>query len=293
MTKAIRPASYWTPEENNRVHCWLCPHLCLIAPGQTGRCRVRQNRDGSLYTLVYGLLSASALDPIEKKPLRRFHPGSKILSVGSVGCNFNCSFCQNHRIATAGPGDIPMAITTPQELTTQARYSRGQGNIGVAYTYNEPTVWFEFIRDTARVVRDANMVNVMVTNGYIEPEPLTDLLELIDAFNIDLKGFRDDFYRRVGGTLQPVLETIRRTRESGAHVEVTTLIIPGQNDDPEEMDAQCAWLASISEDIPLHLSRFFPMHRMTDRPPTPPDTIWALKDIARRHLRYVYTGNMP
>ena len=255
-------------------------------------CGVRENREGRLVTLVYGLLSALAMDPIEKKPLRRFHPGSRILSAGSLGCNLACPFCQNHRIAKAAPGDVPATILSPRELADQALAARSQGNIGIAYTYNEPTVWFEYMHDTAKHLRQDGMLNVMVTNGYIEPEPLTELLGVIDAFNIDLKGFQDSVYRNLQGSLRPVQETIRRAFESGTHVEVTTLVIPDLNDSSADMDSLCRWLASISPDIALHLSRFFPMYRMKDRTPTPADTILALEEIARRHLNHVYIGNL-
>ncbi len=270
--------------------CELCFHHCDLSEGQTGLCRARACRDGEIVPLNYGKLTSLALDPIEKKPLRRFHPGSMILSVGSFGCNLRCPFCQNHEISMAGEGTLETVELSPEALADKALELRPCGNIGVAYTYNEPLVGYEYVRDCAALVRERGMVNVLVTNGTIEEAPWRALLPLIDAANIDLKGFTSEWYRRLGGGLETVKRSIRLAAER-CHVEVTTLLIPGENDSEEEIRALAQWLASISQEIPLHLSRFFPRYRMTDKPPTPVERVYRLADEAREYLSFIYTGN--
>ena len=270
--------------------CDLCFHHCALEEGQTGFCRARGNREGEIVPLNYGHVTSLALDPIEKKPLRRFQPGSVILSVGSFGCNLRCPFCQNHEISMVGPGELNTASLTPETLAGEAERLRFQGNIGLAYTYNEPLVGYEFVRDCAEIVRGLGMVNVLVTNGTIEERPWRELLPLIDAANIDLKGFTEDWYHRLGGDLETVKRSITLAAEA-CHVEVTTLLIPGENDSPEEIRALAEWLAGIDPEIPLHLSRFFPRYHMTDRDATDVETVYALAEEARKSLRYVYTGN--
>lgn len=231
---------------------------------------------------------AIALDPIEKKPLYRFHPGSAILSLGSWGCNFTCPFCQNWQISQQ---EAPFRELTPEQALALARHYRADGSIGLAYTYNEPTLSYEFIIQTARLVHKAGLVNVMVSNGYIEKEPLQALLPYIDAWNIDLKGFSQDFYQSLcGASLQPVLDTIEAAA-AVSHVEVTTLVIPGENDDPAQMDAEARWLASILPDIPLHLTRYFPQYHWS-APVTPVETLKKLQAAAIPYLHYVYLGNV-
>lgn len=271
------------------TNCELCFHHCALAEGQTGLCRARANRDGRIVPLNYGRLTSLALDPIEKKPLRRFHPGSFILSAGSFGCNLRCPFCQNAEISMSGT-EFPTHDYAPEALTQLALQLRPRGNIGVAYTYNEPLVGYEYVRDCAALIHGAGMVNVLVTNGTVEEAPWRELLPLIDAVNIDLKGFTEGWYRSLGGDLETVKRSIALAAES-CHVEVTTLVVPGGNDGEDEMRVLSSWLASVSPDIPLHVSRFFPRHRMTDRPPTPVDRVYRLAEIARERLRYVYTGN--
>lgn len=271
------------------VTCELCFHRCRLDEGQTGACRARANRNGTIVSLNYGRLTALALDPIEKKPLRRFHPGSLILSAGSFGCNLHCPFCQNAGIAAAGTEAFTRDFT-PGQLVQEALRLRDKGSIGVAYTYNEPLVGYEYVRDCAELVHQAGLVNVLVTNGTIAEKPWRELLPLLDAVNIDLKGFTQSWYRRLGGDLETVRRSITLAAER-CHVEVTTLVVPGENDSEEEMRALSVWLASVSPDIPLHVSRFFPRHRMSDRPATPVDTVCRLADLAREQLRYVYTGN--
>ena len=270
--------------------CELCFHHCDLFEGQTGLCRARVCRDGAVVPLSYGKLTSLALDPIEKKPLRRFHPGSLILSVGSFGCNLRCPFCQNHEISMAGEGELEMAELSPEALADKALELRHCGNIGVAYTYNEPLVGYEYVRDCAALIHERGMVNVLVTNGTIEEAPWRALLPLIDAVNIDLKGFTPEWYKRLGGDLETVKCSIRLAAEQ-CHVEVTTLLIPGENDSVEEVRALARWLATVDREIPLHLSRFFPRYRMTDKPPTPVERVYWLTDAAREYLSFVYTGN--
>lgn len=269
--------------------CDLCFHHCQLEEDQTGFCRARANRGGKIVPLNYGRLTALALDPIEKKPLRRFHPGSQILSVGSFGCNLRCPFCQNASIAQVGAKATTREVT-PQALVDLARDLVPHGNIGVAYTYNEPLVGYEYVRDCVTLVHEAGLVNVLVTNGTIEEDPWRALLPLIDAVNIDLKGFTAEWYQHLGGDLETVKRNIALAAGT-CHVEVTTLIVPGKNDSPREMAEEAQWLAAIDPEIPLHVSRFFPRHRMRNAAPTPVDTVYHLADIAREYLHDVYTGN--
>ena len=272
------------------MKCEVCPKFCEIKPGQYGICGARINLDGTIRCDSYGIVTALSLDPIEKKPLRRFFPGSNILSIGSYGCNLRCSFCQNHHISMVRKPER-YAILSPQELTEKATEFKREGNIGLAYTYNEPLIAYEFVRDCANLVAEQGMKNVVVTNGYINREPLSELLPVIDGWNIDLKSFSDVFYRRIGGDLETVKQTILLAA-TGSHVEVTTLVIPGENDSDEEMQQLSQWLASVDPSIPLHIARFFPNYHMNDRPATPVDRILRLSEIARESLQYVYEGNM-
>ena len=244
---------------------------------------------GRSVAVNYGRLTALALDPVEKKPLRRFMPGSMILSAGSFGCNLRCPFCQNHEISMAGRESAAAAMT-PEELAARARALAGNGNIGVAFTYNEPLVGWEYVRDTARLVRRLGMKTVVVTNGSVTDLVLDEILPVADAMNIDLKGFRESYYRKLGGDLETVKHFI--SRAAGAcHVELTTLIVPGENDSDEEMEELAAWVASLNPEIPLHVTRFFPRWRMADARPTPVDTVYRLAERAAEALRYVYVGN--
>ena len=273
-----------------KTRCELCFHHCALDEGQTGLCRARACQDGKIVSLNYGKLTSLALDPIEKKPLRRFHPGSLILSVGSFGCNMRCPFCQNHEISMAGDSGIPTVEVSPEQLAAQAAELVPHGNIGVAYTYNEPLIGYEYVRDCAALVHEQGMVNVLVTNGTVEEEPWRALLPLVDAANIDLKGFTPSWYRRLGGDLETVKRSIVLAAER-CHVEVTTLLIPGENDSEEEIRELARWLASISPEIPLHLSRFFPQYQMVDRLPTPVEQVYRLSEAAQEYLSHVYTGN--
>ncbi len=270
--------------------CELCFHRCDLSEDQTGFCRARACRDGVIVPLNYGKLTSLALDPIEKKPLRRFHPGSLILSAGSFGCNLRCHFCQNHEISMAGEGGVETLEISPEALANKALELRRHGNIGVAYTYNEPLIGYEYVQDCTALVHERGMVNVLVTNGTLEEAPWRALLPLIDAANIDLKGFTPEWYRKLGGNLETVKRSISLAAER-CHVEVATLLVPGENDSVEEVRALAQWLASVDPKIPLHLSRFFPRYRMADRPPTPVEEVYRLADEAKTYLSFVYPGN--
>jgi pyruvate formate lyase activating enzyme len=271
--------------------CEICPHRCRLQEGQAGFCGARVCRGGRVVCDSYGWLTSAALDPVEKKPLARFHPGAGILSVGSYGCNLRCPFCQNYQISMSGKRESGMLYVPPRALAEQAKRLVPQGNIGLAFTYNEPLIAYEYVRDCAKLNRANGLLNVLVTNGYVCEEPLRKLLPLIDAMNIDLKSFSPDFYRKIGGGLEDVRRTIEISARAGCHVEVTTLIVPGENDSPEEMRRLSEWLAGVDPGIPLHVTRFFPRYKMADRAPTPVRQVYALAAVARGALRYVYEGN--
>ncbi len=274
--------------------CQVCMHHCALEPGQTGLCGARKNESGEIICENYGMITSKALDPIEKKPLHDFHPGSMILSVGSYGCNLRCPFCQNHEISMAGRETSGAEYVSPRQLADTAltwKEQKRAGNIGVAYTYNEPLVGWEFVRDTARLVREYGMVNVLVTNGTATQGVLEELLPWVDAMNIDLKGFRQEYYRKLGGDLETVKAFIARAAES-CHVELTTLIVPGENDSPEEMEAQAKWISGIHPAIPLHIIRFFPRYRMLDREATDVQQLYRLAREAGKYLEKVYVGNV-
>ncbi|WP_432667271.1 AmmeMemoRadiSam system radical SAM enzyme [Wukongibacter baidiensis] len=286
VDKFIKEAQFYEKHSNGRVKCFLCPHGCEIYEGKVGKCRVRKNLGGKLVTLNYGKITASGLDPIEKKPLYHFHPGKKILSIGSFGCNLKCSFCQNYSIAH----EMPEYIQTTHERIAEISEEQKE-NIGVAYTYNEPSIWYEFILETSKRVREQGKKNVIVSNGYINREPLLKLTQFIDAMNIDLKAFSNGFYNDIcKGVQSPVLETIQAAKEY-CHVEITTLLIEGLNTDREEITELCKWIASIDKNIPLHLSRYYPRYKMKIAP-TGVETIINLHQIAKKYLNYVYIGNI-
>ncbi len=273
-----------------KVECRICPHHCKLAEDNLGKCRARTNRNGRVVCENYGKLTAMALDPIEKKPLNCFWPGSKILSVGSYGCNMNCLFCQNSDISMTEGRKIHTEFCSPEALVKKAAALKPIGNIGIAYTYNEPLVGFEYVYDCAELAKKQGLKNVVVTNGYICSEPLGELLPYIDAMNIDLKAFSDKFYHKMDGDLETVKQSISLASKH-CHLEVTTLIIPGENDGEDEMQELSLWLSSINPEIPFHISRFFPRWRMTDKYATPVNKIYQLVEIARKNLQHVYTGN--
>lgn len=285
-----RKAEYALQTDGLKVHCRLCPHSCILSDGQSGICRVRINQGGVLYASAWGRLCTIAIDPIEKKPLYHFFPGSKILSIGSYGCNLQCRCCQNWQISQSGPAGV--SETDPTSVVRQALHETG--NLGIAYTYNEPLINIEYVLETARQANRAYLKNVMVTNGFIHPGPLGDLLTVIDAFNVDLKGFSEDFYRQfTGGRLQAVLHSLSDIRKSGKHLEITMLVIPGENDSPGEFSEMIHWISNeLGAHTVLHLSRYFPRYRH-EAPPTSPETMYRLYDMAAAMLPFVYLGNMP
>ncbi len=274
--------------------CNVCFRQCNIKEGGRGFCGARTCLGGQIISSSYGKVTSLAMDPIEKKPLNRFYPGSYIISVGSYGCNLNCPFCQNHDISW--PRNLKRMeegaeYLAPEALAELAVKYRDQGNIGVAFTYNEPLVGWEYVRDTARLVHEKGMLNVMVTNGTASLEVLDELAPYIDAMNIDLKGFTDRYYNEIlGGSRQMTMDFITEAVKH-CHVELTTLIVPGENDSEEEIREMAEWIAGLSDEIPLHISRFFPRFNMTDRDATPVRTVYDLADVAREKLKYVYTGN--
>ncbi len=274
------------------VVCPVCPRHCRLDEGATGFCRARRAADGRVVAGNYGRITALALDPIEKKPIAFFRPGTSILSVGSYGCNLRCPFCQNDAISQCGESAADFQTTTPVELAGLAeRLRRARGNIGLAYTYNEPLVGWEFVRDCAVEIRRRGMCNVLVSNGCAEAAVVAALAPLIDAANIDLKGPSQAFYDWVGGSFAAVCRTIETLHRAGCHVEVTTLVIPGRNDSDAAIDAIAARLAAVSPEIPLHITRFFPRFQMTDAAPTPIAAIHRLVARARRTLSHVLAGN--
>ena len=288
----MKKALYWNPSSNMDVDCILCPQNCHIRPGNVGTCRVRKNEEGTLYSLNYGRYSSLALDPIEKKPLYHFHPGSYLISVGTVGCNLRCGFCQNWTISQEV--DFPTRDTEPGDVVRIAQRARGEDarTVGIAYTYNEPFMWYEFIYETSQLAHKNALVNVLVTNGFIQEEPLREILPHIDALNVDVKGFAGEYYKRVcHGDLDPVLRTVEMSHKMGRHVEVTTLIVPDMNDSAEEIEALSKWLGGIDRDIPIHFSRYYPNYKF-DAPATPVRTLSMAREIARKHLDYVYLGNV-
>lgn len=292
MSDAARPAMFYAQTEKGGVRCALCPHNCNIPENKAGICGVRKNMGEALWAAGYGRFSALALDPIEKKPLYRFHPGKRILSVGGFGCNLRCPFCQNCDISIGYENALRGAeYGSPEQIAALARETVSDGNIGVAYTYNEPLIGIEFVYDCARLVREAGLYNILVTNGYVKREPLETLLPWIDAMNIDLKGFTDNFYKKLRGSLEPVRETIEASHKR-CHMEITTLIIPGENDSAEEIESLARWIASLNPEIPLHLTRFFPRYQYSDKPATPQETVYRLSEIARKHLTNVFLGNI-
>lgn len=282
-------AQYFEVLPDQKIQCQLCPQNCRIPVGKTGFCNIRRHQDGELIAANYGQVSALALDPIEKKPLYHFYPGRLILSVGTVGCNLACEFCQNWHISREQGETRTVEPTELVELALEAK--RQHGSIGLAYTYSEPVVWYEFLRDTMPLVREAGLKNVLVTNAFLQPEPWSKLLRWTDAANIDLKGFENEYYRKwCHGQLQPVLENIRTAAEQ-IHLELTTLLIPGENDALRQVEALAKWVAAIDPGIVLHLSRYFPNYKL-DRPATPVARMQEAWQIAKAHLKYVYLGNV-
>lgn len=291
MKKAVLFETQGQPGES-KVRCILCSHRCILSDGKTGICRVRKNIEGTLYSLNYHKVAATHADPIEKKPLYHFMPGSVAYSVATMGCNFSCTFCQNHSLSVI-PSErlIYGESISPEQLVAQALH---HGSKSISYTYSEPTIYFELMLETAKLAREQGLKNNMVTNGYMSKEALDMIEPYLHGANVDLKAWSESFYKKyTGARMQPVTETIRRMKEKGIWVEVTTLMIPGLNDDPEELKQLIAFMLDIDENMPWHVSRFYPQYKMDNRPPTKPDAIFDILDTARRMgLNYLYAGNV-
>ncbi len=271
--------------------CPVCPHHCNLKEGSIGRCRARVNHGGKVICSNYGKITSIALDPIEKKPLAFFHPGSKVLSVGSYGCNLSCPFCQNYDIAAAGEEHFTELHTAaPEKLLEIAQDTISDGNIGIAYTYNEALVGYEFVRDTAKLIHEEGMLNVLVTNGHAELPILEEIIPYIDAMNIDLKCFTEDGYKILGGNLKTVMDFIECSQRK-CHVEITSLIVPGLNDSPDDMEKEARWISSLDPDIPLHITRYFPRYKYSEAP-TDIALMKDLKSIAEKYLNRVLLGNV-
>ncbi|MBN2645880.1 MAG: AmmeMemoRadiSam system radical SAM enzyme [Desulfuromonadaceae bacterium] len=288
----MKEALFWEAEADQRVQCRLCPHGCHIQAGQRGRCRVRENRDGTLMSLNYGRVVATHVDPVEKKPLFHYAPGSRCFSFAAMGCNFSCRHCQNATISQVR-GRIDGDRLMPQHLVAMAEDMRCHS---IAYTYTEPTVFYEMVYETAQLASARGIDNLLVSNGFIEEQPLRQVIPFLTAANIDLKSFREDVYRSLcGGRLEPVLQTLRRLREAEVWLEVTTLVIPGYNDDEQQLAALTEFIArELGPDTPWHVSAFFPTYRLTDVPPTPVATLKKARSIGlAAGLHYVYLGNVP
>lgn len=287
----MKEASFYSVRDDGKVICHLCPDNCVIADGKRGACKVRKNIHGKLIAENYGLVSAAHVDPIEKKPLYHYFPGRPILSLGTAGCNLHCIFCQNWEISQSAVDELPLRRLSPEEAVQTAL--KVTDNIGIAYTYNEPVIWYEYVKDTALLAHREGLKNVMVTNGYVHPEPLQELLPLIDAFSVDLKGFNDSFYKKyTRSKLQPVLEALKIIRASGRHLEITNLVIPALNDDEEEFERMTDWIAGeLGRETILHISRYFPAWKLHNEP-TPLSTLKRFFEIASGKLDYVFLGNI-
>ncbi|MGC9308136.1 MAG: AmmeMemoRadiSam system radical SAM enzyme [Thermoplasmatota archaeon] len=287
-----REARFWEPKDG-RVQCHLCPHECIIAEGKRGICGVRENQDGRLISLIYASCSSVHPDPIEKKPLYHFHPGTSALSLGTVGCNLRCLHCQNFSISEADPDEYRMTELSPEQA---AETAKRHGCQGIAYTYNEPSIWWEYTYDSAEVAKHEGLYTAYVTNGFTSQEAIREIAPVLDAANIDVKSMSDDFYRDIcGARLQPVLDACKTYLEEDVHIELTYLVIPGHNDRQEDITAFSNWVPEeLGPGIPVHFSAFYPAHRMTDVPRTTKQQLLDAYDIAREAgLQYVYLGNIP
>ena len=286
-------ARYYTKLENDRVRCELCPWHCVVAPGKRGHCDVRANRDGVYYSLVYGRIASYHNDPIEKKPFFHFHPASQALSVATAGCNVDCKFCQNWELAQRKPEDLPSYPLTTHEMVSLAKRWNSKS---IAFTYNEPTVFAEYIHDIAETARQSGIYSVVVSNGFINKKPLLDLCSVVDAYKIDLKAYTESYYRDVvGGRLAPVLETLVTLKEQGIWFEIVYLMVPTLNDNTTDISKMVKWIIQeLGPDVPLHFSRFYPKYKLTNLPPTPVKTLETARKIAMDGgLHFVYMGNVP
>lgn len=288
----MKKAAFFVKKDKLNVQCQLCPHYCFLKPGETGKCLVRKNVNGDLLSENYERLCSVSIDPIEKKPLYHYYPGKDILSVGSVGCNLKCKFCQNYQISQTSVENYPyLKSYTSEEIINQAK--KYTNNIGIAYTYNEPIIWHEYVKETALLAKKNDLKNVFVSNGFVNPKPLTDLLQYIDAFSIDLKGFTEDFYRDfTESKLEPVKETLVEIAKSGKHLEITNLVITGINDGEKTFSEMINWIANYcGSKTVLHISRYFPMFKIHNMP-TSESKLDELYKIAKEKLEFVYLGNI-
>ena len=290
----MKEAIFYEKLEEKKVKCTLCPHQCIIHSGKRGICGVRENREGKLFSLVYEKVISWAVDPIEKKPLYHFLPGEAVFSFATVGCNFRCLNCQNYTISQISRqnGEIPGERIPPEKIVQLTRKSRAKI---IAYTYTEPTIFYEYAYDTCRLAHEQGIKNVFVTNGYIMPQPLKEISPFLDAANVDSKSMKETFYQKIcGGKLKPVLDSIKLMRKLGIWVEVTTLVIPGMNDEEEEFESIARFLLQLGNDIPWHISRFYPAYKMTRPSYTPIETLHRAREVGKNAgLKYVYIGNVP
>ncbi len=289
----IKEAMLYDKLEGSKVHCNVCGHRCIISNGKRGFCRVRENKNGILYTLIYNTVSSEAVDPIEKKPLFHFYPGTLAYSLGTIGCNFRCKHCQNWTISQIELDKAYTVEITPEEAVQRAL---AVGAKTIAWTYNEPTIWYEYTYDCAKIAKEAGLATAYITNGYITPEALKNISPYLDAFRVDIKAFTDNFYREItSAKLGPVLESAKLARELGMHVEVVNLIIPTHNDSPEEIRNMVKWiLENLGSDTPLHFTRFQPQYKMSELIPTPIRKLEEAHKIAKDEgMRFVYIGNVP
>jgi len=288
----LTEARFYQQLENGLVQCNLCPNRCTLKPNQRGLCGVRENIDGKLYSLAYGKPVAIHVDPIEKKPFYHFLPGIKVFSLGTAGCNLDCKNCQNWDIAHRDIEEVPSQNMTPKQVVDKAIET---GAEAIAFTYNEPTVWYEYMYDIAKLAKEKGLKPVVVSNGYINPEPLKELLPYLSAIKIDLKAFDEKTYMDLNrGQLQPVLDSIKTVKESGVWLEIVNLVVPGYTDKPEEVKKMCQWIKeNVGPDVPVHLSRFWPNYQLTNLPSTPEETLIKVRQICiEQGLNYVYTGNI-
>ncbi|OGJ12378.1 AmmeMemoRadiSam system radical SAM enzyme [Candidatus Pacearchaeota archaeon RBG_19FT_COMBO_34_9] len=277
-------------KEKDRIRCFACSHKCFISKGKTGICGVRKNIGNKLYLLVYGKVASMNIDPIEKKPLYHFLPGTFSFSIGTVGCNFRCGFCQNFEISQIKERQIFGKDISPEEIVQKAIKSKCKS---ISYTYTEPAIFIEFVKDIAKLAKKKKLKNILVTNGFFTKESFDYITDYVDAMNIDLKSFSDEFYRKIcGGRLEPVLETIKRAHKKGIHLEITTLVIPGENDSEKEFEQIAKFISSVDKNIPWHISRFFPIYKMQNRDVTPLLTLKIAEKIGKKYLKYVHVGNI-
>ena len=288
----MKQALFYKQLKNNIVQCQLCPHFCTLKEGERGKCGVRENQRGRLFSLVYNQPCSLCLDPIEKKPLYNFLPGKLALSIATVGCNLECKHCQNYEISQANPDDFPIKEITPKQIIKEAKEKKVRI---ISYTYTEPTIFYEYMLDIAKLAKKEGIKNMIVSNGFINPQPLRELCKYIDSANIDLKSIDDDFYRKIcSARVEPVLETLKTLKKQGVWLEITNLLIPGLNDKEKEIKKLVKWVKeNLGTKVPVHFTAFYPTYKLSHLPPTSIETLKKARRIAMKHLKYVYIGNIP